>query len=65
VPLALGCLAALRLGDRLPLDTTARLAAWLTLTIAVGALVFWLTSVALRSPERAALRGMLPLRRSR
>jgi putative peptidoglycan lipid II flippase len=65
VPLLLWCLAALRLAERLPLHTTGRLAGWLTVTVGVGAAVFAMTSVLLRSPERRALWGMLPSRRGR
>jgi putative peptidoglycan lipid II flippase len=65
VPLLLWCLAALRLAERLPLDTTGRLAGWLTVTVGVGAGVFLMTSVLLRSPERLTLWGMLPSRRRR
>jgi putative peptidoglycan lipid II flippase len=39
--------------------------AWLAAVIAGGALVFWLASVGLAMPERTALRGALPFRRSR
>jgi len=38
-------------------------ASLLVATIAGGALVFWLASAALRSPERGALRRLLPGRR--
>jgi putative peptidoglycan lipid II flippase len=65
VPLGLWCLLAVRLVDHLSVDTTWRLAVWLGVTIGVGAVVFWLTSVLLRSPERVALWGMLPSRRRR
>jgi putative peptidoglycan lipid II flippase len=65
VPLLLWCLLTLRLGEGLPLHTTSRLAAWLAVTIGVGTVVFVLASVALRSPERVALWGMLPSRRRR
>ena len=40
-------------------------AAILAATIAVGAGVFWIASVVVRSPERTALSGLLPGRRSR
>jgi putative peptidoglycan lipid II flippase len=65
IPLLIWCLVSLRLADGLPLHTTARLAGWLTVTIGVGAVVFLGTSVLVGSPERAALWGMLPSRRSR
>jgi putative peptidoglycan lipid II flippase len=38
---------------------------WLSAVIAGGALVFWLATVGLAMPERAALRGALPFRRPR
>jgi hypothetical protein len=57
--------AALHLADRLPVHTTGRLALWLAVTIGVGAIVFAMTSVLLRSPERLVLWGMLPSRRRR
>jgi putative peptidoglycan lipid II flippase len=63
VPLLLWCLLTLRVGEALALHTTWRLAAWLTLTIGVGAGVFVAASVALRSPERVSLWAMLPSRR--
>ena len=65
LPLLLWCVAALRLADRLPVHTTGRLAVWLAVTIGVGAIVFAMTSVLLRSPERLVLWGMLPSRRRR
>jgi putative peptidoglycan lipid II flippase len=66
VPLAAWCaLAPVVAAAAGPLTTTAALAAWLALTIAVGAAVFWGASALLGSPERAALWGMLPGRRSR
>jgi putative peptidoglycan lipid II flippase len=65
VPLLAWCLGALSLAEQLPLHTTARLAAWLAATIAVGGVVFVVTSLLLRSPERVALWGMLPSRRRR
>lgn len=63
VPLLLWCLAALRLGQGLSLHSNWRLAGWLGVTIAVGAVVFWAASIVLRSPERVALWAMLPSRR--
>jgi len=65
VPLLLWCILTLRVADRLALHTTWRLAAWLAVAIGVGAAVFVVTSFVLRSPERVALWGMLPLRRRR
>lgn len=64
-PLLLWCLAALRLGGRLPLHGTAGLALWLAVVVAVGAAVFTVSSMLLRSPERQVLWGMLPSRRTR
>jgi putative peptidoglycan lipid II flippase len=64
-PLLLWCLVALRLAEHLSLHSTWRLGGWLTVTIAVGAVVFLATSALLRSPERVALWGMLPGRRRR
>jgi putative peptidoglycan lipid II flippase len=65
VPLALWCVAALRLAEGLPRHGTWSLAVGLGVTIAVGAVVFWLATALLRSPERSALWGMLPSRRRR
>ena len=65
VPLLLWCLGALSLAERLPLQTTARLGAWLVVTVGVGATAFMVMSLLLRSPERVALWGMLPSRRRR
>jgi hypothetical protein len=65
IPLLIWCLVSLRLAERMPLHSTARSAAWLAVTIAVGAVVFWLASALLRSDERLTLWGMLPWRRSR
>ena len=60
-PLAAWCWLALPiLAIRRGLALDASL---LVATIAVGALVFWLGSAALRSPERGALRRLLPARR--
>jgi putative peptidoglycan lipid II flippase len=61
VPLAAWCWVALpTLGVRrgLILDVT-----WLSATIAGGAIVFWVASALVRSPERAMLRRLIPLRR--
>jgi putative peptidoglycan lipid II flippase len=61
IPLAAWCWLALpMLGVRRGLAADAAL---LAATIAGGALVFWLASAALRSPERGALRQLLPRRR--
>jgi len=38
---------------------------WLAYTVGGGALVFWLASAGLRCPERRALLGILPRRRTR
>jgi putative peptidoglycan lipid II flippase len=65
LPLLLWCLAAMRLADRLPLHSTVRLALWLAFVVTIGAAVFLMTSVLQRSPERQALWGMLPTRRTR
>jgi putative peptidoglycan lipid II flippase len=65
IPLLLWCLLALGVAEGLSLHTTWRLAAWLAVTIGVGAAVFVVASVVLRSPERVALWGMLPFRRRR
>jgi putative peptidoglycan lipid II flippase len=65
VPLLVWCLGSLHLADRMPLHTTGRLALWLAVTIAAGALVFWMSSALLRSTERTTLWGMLPSRRAR
>jgi len=65
LPLLLWCLAATRLAERLPLHSTMRLGLWLVLVVAVGTAVFVMTSVLQRSPERQALWGMLPRRRTR
>ncbi len=65
IPLLIWCVVSLRLAERMPLQSTGRLAGWLALTIGVGAVVFWGTSALARSSERAALWGMLPSRRSR
>jgi putative peptidoglycan lipid II flippase len=65
VPLLVWCLGSLQLADRMPLHTTGRLALWLAVTIAAGALVFWMSSALLRSTERTTLWGMLPSRRAR
>ena len=65
IPLLIWCLVSLRLADALPLHTTVRPVVWLTVTIGVGAVLFLGTSVLVGSPERAALWGMLPSRRSR
>src|SRR5439155_1588895 len=60
-PLAAWCWLALPiLAIRRGLALDASL---LVATIAVGALVFWLGSAALHSPERGALRRLLPARR--
>jgi putative peptidoglycan lipid II flippase len=60
-PVALACLAALPLlGVRRGILIDATL---LSATIAFGALVFWLASAALGSPERRSLGRMLPGRR--
>jgi putative peptidoglycan lipid II flippase len=64
LPLLVWCLLSLRLAERMPLHTTARLAGWLAVTIGIGAVAFWVTSALLRSTERLALWGMLPWRRS-
>lgn len=61
LPLAAWCWLALpMLGVRRGLVVDATL---LAATIGGGALVFWLASAALRSPERGALRRLLPHRR--
>jgi putative peptidoglycan lipid II flippase len=61
MPLAAWCWLALpMLGVRRGLAVDATL---LAVIIAGGALVFWLASAALRSPERGALRRLLPHRR--
>jgi putative peptidoglycan lipid II flippase len=61
VPLAAWCWLALPiLGVRRGLAVDVSL---LAVTIAVGALVFWLASAALRSPERGALGRLRPGRR--
>jgi putative peptidoglycan lipid II flippase len=65
VPLAAWCLLALGFAASWSPSTTVTLAAWLALTIAGGTAVFWAASALLRSPERAALWGMLPGRRTR
>jgi putative peptidoglycan lipid II flippase len=65
VPLAAWCLLALGAYHRLEAPTTAQVAAWLTATVVIGALVFWLTSTLLGSSERGALRDMLRRRRPR
>jgi putative peptidoglycan lipid II flippase len=65
VPLLLWCLLALQLAQRLPLHGSVRLGTWLALTIAVGAVVFWVASALARSSERLVLWGMLPTHRSR
>jgi putative peptidoglycan lipid II flippase len=59
VPLAVLCLVALGAYHRLEAPTTAQVAAWLTATVVIGALVFWLTSTLLGSSERGAMRDML------
>jgi putative peptidoglycan lipid II flippase len=65
IPLLIWCLVSLRLADAMALHTTGRLAVWLAVTIAVGAVLFLGASALAGSPERAALRGMLPSRRAR
>jgi putative peptidoglycan lipid II flippase len=60
VPLALWCVLIVRIAG--PAGGLAREAAWLAVAIIGGAALFAATSAALRSPERAALWGMLPTR---
>jgi putative peptidoglycan lipid II flippase len=62
VPLAVWCALLVRMSGG---GGLVREAAWLTVTIAGGAAVFLAASVALKSPERVALWGMLPWRRNR
>jgi putative peptidoglycan lipid II flippase len=63
VPVAVWCaLGAVLLTPRRGLALDAAL---LLTVIAGGAVIFWLASVAVRSPERTALERMLPGRRSR
>jgi putative peptidoglycan lipid II flippase len=62
-PLALWCWLAGRIAGTG--DSLAYQAAWLAVAIAGGAALFVASSVLLRSPERIALWGMLPSRRSR
>jgi putative peptidoglycan lipid II flippase len=63
VPLLLWCVLMLHVGEGVSLHATWRLAAWLAVTIGVGAALFVAASMALRSPECVALWGMLPSRR--
>jgi putative peptidoglycan lipid II flippase len=65
IPLLIWCLVSLRLEERMSPHGPGWLAGWLAMTMGVGAAVFWVTSALLRSPERLALWGMLPSRRSR
>jgi putative peptidoglycan lipid II flippase len=65
LPLLLWCVAAVRLADRLALHSTLSLGLWLVVVVSVGTAVFVMTSVLQRSPERQALWGMLPTRRTR
>jgi putative peptidoglycan lipid II flippase len=65
VPLAAWCALSLAVARALALTTTGPWAAWLAVTVTGGAAVFWAASAVLGSPERAALGGMLPRRRSR
>jgi putative peptidoglycan lipid II flippase len=65
LPLLVWCLASRHLAERLTLDTTVLVGAWLAITIGTGALVFWGASAALGSPERRTLWGMLPWHRPR
>ena len=65
LPLLVWCVLSLRIAEALALHTTTRTAVWLGATIGVGAVLFWAASAALRSPERVALWGMLPSRRTR
>ncbi len=65
LPLAVWCLLALDVQQRLDLHTTARGATWLAVTTAVGAVAFWATSALLGSPERVALLGLMRRRRPR
>jgi putative peptidoglycan lipid II flippase len=63
VPLVLWCVLVMRVmgaGGGL-----AREALWLVVAIGGGAVIFVAASIALRSPERVALWGMLPSRRNR
>jgi peptidoglycan biosynthesis protein MviN/MurJ (putative lipid II flippase) len=65
LPLAVWCLLALDVQQRLDLHTTARGATWLAVTTAMGAVAFWATSALLGSPERVALLGLMRRRRPR
>ena len=62
VPLAVWCVLLGRVSGG---GSLAREATWLAITIGGGAVVFLAASAALRSPERIALWGMLPWRRTR
>jgi putative peptidoglycan lipid II flippase len=62
VPLAGWCVLLARVSGG---GSLVREATWLAITIAGGAVLFLVTSAALRSPERIALWGMLPWRRTR
>jgi len=60
--MAAWCLLLTRVGGG---GGLVREATWLAITIGGGAVVFLAASAALRSPERIALWGMLPWRRTR
>jgi len=62
VPLAVWCVLLARVSGG---GSLVREATWLAITITGGAVVFLAASAALKSPERIALWGMLPWRRTR
>jgi len=65
VPLGAWCLLALGAYHRMDVVTTARIAAGLTVTIVIGAALFWVTSALLGSSERGVLVAMVRRRGAR
>src|SRR5438445_295873 len=65
VPLGAWCLLALAAYHRMDVVTTGRIAAGLTVTIVIGAGLFWVTSALLGSSERGVLLAMVRRRGAR